>query len=351
MAIRPPEDGDLRTVADHYRLGLSEADLASFKPFATGLLGCWDAVEELYARTAPAAPDRPGSGPDDADNPLRRVVRDREIGEARRRPARRAHGGDQGQHHGRRRADDERLGDARGLRARPRRHGGHPPAGRRRHDHRQGGRARTCASRAAATRRGPGPVRNPWDPTRSAGGSSSGSAALVAGGEVDIAMGGDQGGSVRIPSAYSGIVGHKPTLRPRPVHRRVPDRADDRPPRPDDPHRRRRRARARRDRRARRPRSPPAARRRRRRLHRRAGRRLRRAADRRRHRGLRHPELRARASTTPCARPSDVLARRRGHRRRRLGALAPRTRCDVWNVIATEGATAQMVDGNAYGMN
>jgi amidase len=56
-----------------------------------------------------------------------------------------------------------------------------------------------------------GPVLNPHDPTRSAGGSSSGSAALVVSGECDMAMGGDQGGSVRIPSAYSGAVGHKPT--------------------------------------------------------------------------------------------------------------------------------------------
>ncbi|HKN97241.1 MAG TPA: amidase, partial [Pseudonocardiaceae bacterium] len=57
----------------------------------------------------------------------------------------------------------------------------------------------------------PGPVRNPWDPTRNAGGSSSGSGALVASGGVDLALGGDQGGSIRIPSAFCGVVGHKPT--------------------------------------------------------------------------------------------------------------------------------------------
>jgi amidase len=56
-----------------------------------------------------------------------------------------------------------------------------------------------------------GPVLNPHDPKRSAGGSSSGSAALVAAGECDMAIGGDQGGSIRIPSAFSGAVGLKAT--------------------------------------------------------------------------------------------------------------------------------------------
>lgn len=54
-------------------------------------------------------------------------------------------------------------------------------------------------------------VRNPRKPTHSAGGSSSGSAALVAAGEVDMAIGCDQGGSIRMPASFSGIVGMKPT--------------------------------------------------------------------------------------------------------------------------------------------
>ena len=56
-----------------------------------------------------------------------------------------------------------------------------------------------------------GPVLNPHDHTRSAGGSSSGSAALVVTGECDMAIGGDQGGSIRIPSAWCGAYGLKPT--------------------------------------------------------------------------------------------------------------------------------------------
>jgi 2-dehydropantoate 2-reductase len=56
-----------------------------------------------------------------------------------------------------------------------------------------------------------GMTYNPHDPGRTAGGSSSGSAALVAAGVCDLAVGTDCGGSIRVPAAYCGIVGVKPT--------------------------------------------------------------------------------------------------------------------------------------------
>jgi amidase len=211
MAVRPPSPDDLAAVAAGYRLELSEQDIVSFSPFALGLLGSWDAVERLYARTAPAAPgDRAFSRPPEEENPLGAWYVRTDITET-----------DDGPLAGRTVAIKDNIMVA-GV---PMMNGSHTVEGF------VPTRDATVVSRvlaAGGTITGKavcedlcfsggshtsrtGPVRNPWDTTRSAGGSSSGSAALVASGAVDLALGGDQGGSVRIPSAYSGTVGHKPT--------------------------------------------------------------------------------------------------------------------------------------------
>jgi amidase len=211
MPAPSPTNAELAHIAGRYGLDLSDADIEAFAPFVTGLLRSWTALEELYDRTAPSAPtDRSWHRPDAADNPLGAWYVRTEITEA-----------DTGPLAGRTVA----IKDNTMVAGVPMMNGsetleGFVPT-----------RDATIVSRllaAGATISGKavcedlcfsggshtsrtGPVRNPWDLERSAGGSSSGSAALVAAGAVDLSTGGDQGGSVRIPSAYSGTVGHKPT--------------------------------------------------------------------------------------------------------------------------------------------
>ena len=210
MPVRPPDPDDLRRIAQHYGLGLDDADLASFSPLVNGLLGSWDVVEQLYAATAPVAPERAWTRPEPADNPynawyVRCEVRGAEAGPLAGRTV--------------------AVKDNTAVAGVPMMNGSHMVEGYTPlRDATVVGRMIAagatitgkavcedlCFSGGSHTSR-TGPVRNPWDEARSAGGSSSGSAALVVAGIVDVATGGDQGGSVRIPSAYTGTVGHKPT--------------------------------------------------------------------------------------------------------------------------------------------
>jgi amidase len=211
MAVRPPSKDELAAIARGYGMKLSDQDLDSFGALIAGALASYDAVEDLYAADAPVAPtDRTWTRPDAASNPLgawyvRTGIRDRDDGPLAGRTV--------------------AIKDNTEVAGVPMMNGsrtleGFVPA-----------QDATVVSRllaAGATITGKavcedlcfsggshtsatGPVRNPWDPSRSAGGSSSGSAALVAAGQVDLALGGDQGGSIRIPSAFCGTVGHKPT--------------------------------------------------------------------------------------------------------------------------------------------
>lgn len=210
MPVEPPDAAALSGVAAHYGLGLSGSDIESFSPMVTGLLASWDAVEELYATSAPVVPERSWTRPEPANNPYNAWYVTTSI---------------TGSGEGPLAGMTVAVKDNTAVAGVPMMNGsktleGYTPR-----------RDATIVSRmlaAGATIAGKsvcedlcfsggshtsrtGAVRNPWDETRSAGGSSSGSAALVVSGIVDVATGGDQGGSIRIPSAYTGTVGHKPT--------------------------------------------------------------------------------------------------------------------------------------------
>jgi amidase len=210
MPIQPPDHAAVAKVSEHYGLGLSEADLASFGPLVHGLLTSWDVVEELYQQSAPVAPQREWKRPERADNPYNAWYVTTDISE-----------GGSGPLGGRTVAikDNTMVAGVPMMNGSTTVEGFVPTrdativtrlieAGAK-----IAGKAvceDLCFSGGSHTAR-TGAVRNPWDETRSAGGSSCGSAALVAGGIVDMATGGDQGGSIRMPASYCGIVGHKPT--------------------------------------------------------------------------------------------------------------------------------------------
>ena len=71
-----------------------------------------------------------------------------------------------------------------------------------------------------------GRTSNPWDTSRTPGGSSGGSAAAVAAGMIPLEFGSDLGGSIRVPAAFCGVFGHKPSFGVVPMRGFAPPRVD-----------------------------------------------------------------------------------------------------------------------------
>lgn len=211
MGVPVPSTDELGAIAASFGLSPSDEDLAAYRELVAGSLAAYDAVEDLYQQQAPAAPERHSWRPEPADNPLGAWYRQCALQERHDGPLA-----------GRRVAikDNVDVAGVAMMNGSATLEGFVPrsDASVVRRILEAGGEIAGKAvcedlcfsggSHTAAT----GPVRNPWDPTRSAGGSSCGSAVLVATGEVDMAIAGDQGGSVRMPAGWSGVVGIKATF-------------------------------------------------------------------------------------------------------------------------------------------
>jgi amidase len=211
MAVPRPSTTDIASAASHFGLHLDTDALAAYTAITGYTLTSYDAVDELYDKLArPHVPERAYRFPEPADNPLGawyvtatissgaegplsgRTVAIKDNIAVAGMPMMNGSATLEGFIASRDATVVERLLDA-----------GAVIAGKSVCED-------LCCSGSSFTS-ACGPVRNPWDPTREAGGSSSGSAALVAAGTVDLALGADQGGSVRIPASLCGVVGHKPT--------------------------------------------------------------------------------------------------------------------------------------------
>jgi len=212
MAGNPTTEDDVRRAAARLGLSLEGADLAFYHAVVKGLVGALESIGDLCADPGPSpAGDRAWTIPAPDENPLGAWVVRTDLRTHERGPLA-----------GRTVA----LKDNVALAGVPMAGGtdflaGYTPpvdATVVRRILRAGGRilgkahceylSASGGSHTAAA----GFVHNPHRHGHMAGGSSSGSAALVGAGEVDLAIGGDQGGSIRIPSSRCGTVGMKPTF-------------------------------------------------------------------------------------------------------------------------------------------
>jgi amidase len=211
MPVRRPSPTELQQAALELGLNLNDADAASFHGLMQGQLDAYDLVEDMVAQLPEVKyPRTPGVRPEPEDNPYGAWAIKTRIEGARR-----------GKLRGKRVAIKDNVCVA-GV---PMMNGasileGYVPEidativtrmldegaeilGKSACEY-------YCASGGSHTSAN-GVVENPLVPGHNAGGSSSGSTALVMANIVDMATGGDQGGSIRIPASYCGAVGLKPT--------------------------------------------------------------------------------------------------------------------------------------------
>src|SRR5712692_1965991 len=208
---RLPTEQQLQEIADSYGMTLSNEDAASFRGLMAGAMASYARLDELAEPTLPVRyPRLPGYRPPPEENPLNAWYWKTDI-----------KGASDGVLAGRRVAVKDNICVA-GV---PMMNGsrvleGYVPEVDATVVTRVLDAGGTVAGKAAcedlcfsagshtcAT----GPIRNPHNLEHSTGGSSGGSAAPVAAKEVDMALGGDQGGSIRTPSCWCGAYGLKPT--------------------------------------------------------------------------------------------------------------------------------------------
>lgn len=211
MPVKPPSAAQIEEIADDLGLHLSAVDVRSYRALLAPLVRIYDVLDALPDELPPVRyPRTPGVRPEPEDNPLGAWYVRTHI-----------EGAPQGPLRGRTVAlkDNVMLAGVQMMNGTSTLEGYIPPVDAtivtRILD--AGGTIAgkavceaycfSAGSHTSAT----GPVHNPHRHGYSAGGSSSGSAALVAAGEVDMAIGGDQGGSIRIPASLCGACGMKPT--------------------------------------------------------------------------------------------------------------------------------------------
>ncbi len=214
MTVRRPSRRDLEAISRRYHLRLTEAELDDYMTLVADMLGTYDALDQ-FPDPAPAlfpAIREVGARPAPADDPLNGVVRT-----CRVRAVEPVDGPLSGKTIG--------VKDTIAIAGIPLTCGSrllydYTPDADATIVHRMlaaGGEITHILNTddfgfaGTGHTSGYGPSYNPVDADHHPGGSSAGSAIAVATGMVDLALGGDQGGSIRIPAAWSGIVGLKPS--------------------------------------------------------------------------------------------------------------------------------------------